>query len=574
MTAPRLDLAWGVQPTANAAAIARIARELRLSPQSAELLVRRGFSDPRSALAYLDPSESQIHNPYQMKGMRAVATRIKAAIAAKQHIIIYGDYDADGIPGTALLNIWLSRFTKVSTFIPNREDGYGLSLKAARHLLTLAPQLVITVDCGSSDHEAVKFLRSQGVDVVVTDHHLTLKGPPPTPYFINPSRSDGETYPFKFLCGCGVAYKLIQALSSQPHERALYDLVLISTIGDQVSLTGENRVFAKLGLNRLSKNAQGNIGLRALVRASGTKLETINAMDIGWKICPRINAVGRMGADPNMVVELLSTSDFARAESLAREMTRLNSSRQKLTGELYEKAIAQVGSRPDNVIVAYLPEATVGVAGLVAAKLVETYARPTLVVNAEGRGSGRAPRGLEIMSYMQQLQAMGIFGSPRRTSLGETVIPDFGGHAGACGFHNVDPAALRAAGKRLRVPRERVGLVEVEMVIPLAALTQAFTEEVDSMGPFGNGNFDPAVAIPGVTVLEQSSSKDGRHLLMVVSDGTNTRRMVWFGAGDHAGHLPAKVDLLGRPTFSAFSKQPEMILSALRPAAAVAAKAA
>lgn len=566
MMQPGSNLRWRAPSAVQKTDVQRLVNMIGVTPITAELLLRRGYRDPDAVTAFFDPTPDDHHNPLKMKGMMVVRDRVLKALNERQHIVIYGDYDADGIPGAALLKIWLSRFTKVTVFIPNREDGYGLSITAARHLLTLNPELIITVDCGSSDHEAVAFLRHHGVDVVVTDHHLTLKGPPPTPYFLNPSRSDGETYPYKHLCGCGVAYKLIQSLlGDRKHETALYDLVLVSTIGDQAPLTGENRYYVKAGLDRLHKNAAGNIGLRSLVNAAGCTLAELNARDVAWKICPRINAVGRMGADPNMVVELLSTSDFQRAEELTREMNRLNASRQKLTDELYEQAINQIGKRADDVIVAYLPEATVGVTGLVAAKLVEAYARPVLVCNSEGRGSGRAPAGMEIMSYMQQLAEMGVFGRERRIN-GETIVPDFGGHSGACGFRNVDPNVLRAAAKRLRVPKELSDAIEVDAVIQLNQLTTALAQEIDEMSPFGPGNLEPKLVIRGASIVEAKTSRDERHLLLTVSDGVNTRRAVWFGGGAYADRLSGKVELIGRPTISPYSGQPEIILSAIKAA--------
>lgn len=568
MAAPRIDLPWTTPAPVNQHSVENLVRTLRVTPFTADLLVRRGLSDPGAASRFFSPSENESWNPYLMKGMQAVRDRVAKAITEREPITIFGDYDADGIPGTSLLKIWLSKAgAKVSTYIPNREDGYGMTLAGAKKIFALyAPKLVITVDCGSSDHDSIKWLRSQGVDVVVTDHHETLKGAPPTPYFINPSRNDKpvETYPFKYLCGCGVAYKLIQALSTKRHETALYDLLAISTVGDQVSLTGENRFYVKAALNALHVNAQGNVGLRALVRVSGRRFDEIDATDFGWRICPRINAVGRMGADPNMVVELLSTSDYGRAQELAAIMTKLNSKRQDLTDELFNAALRSVGNKPDDVIAVYLPEATVGVAGLIAAKVVENYGRPALVVNSEGRGSGRSPVGLEIINYMNQLKDMGIFGVTRRGKDGESITPDFGGHAGACGFHNVDVPKFLSAVKQLRVPRERLGVINVETIIPLSGLTLGLAQEIDALAPFGIGNPDPAIAIHDVTVAEQTASKDGRHLFLVITDGTVTRRAVWFGAGELAGKLTAKVDLLGRPSVSSYSGEPDLMVTALR----------
>jgi single-stranded-DNA-specific exonuclease len=553
MTAPRTDLPWRVaKPRVSVPALAGAVRLGRstIHPITAAVLANRGHTTPASASAFFNISEGHSHNPFLMKGMRQASDRVYRAIKNGEQIVVFGDYDADGIPGTALLAIMLRRFgARVATHIPSREAGYGLSPAAAKEILErYSPKLVITVDCGSSDHDAINFLRSAKVDVVVTDHHLTLKGPPPTPYFINPSRSDGETYPYRGLCGCGVAYKLVQSLlANKPHEPYLYDLIAISTVGDQVPLTGENRFYVRAALARLNASAQGNLGLRALAKVSGTALNEIDAHKLAWRICPRINAVGRMGADTSMAVELLTTSDAARAAEVAQEMAKLNGDRQRLTDKLIEDAFAQIGTRPPDFIVAHLPDAPIGVAGLVAARIVEQFQRPTLVVNDQGRGSGRAPDGMEIMPFMEQFRRAGLFGQPRRLRDGQTVVPDYGGHAAACGFHHVDVAALRRAAASIKLPAGAVGAVTADCVAKLAEITPALAAELAQLGPFGIGNPEPAIVVTGLTVTEQAGSKDGRHLRLTLSDGNISIPAVMFSAGELAGKVPARVDVVCRP---------------------------
>lgn len=568
MPAPSLSLPFAA-PATTLREAAGLASSCGVSPLAAAILRARGFTSSSEAAAFIAPTNALSGNPFAMKGMKAVAERVTKAVAAKQPITIYGDYDADGIPGTALLvNFLRNAGAKVTSYIPPRESGYGLSMAQAKIVRErFAPALVITVDCGSSDHEAVAWLRKQGVDVVVTDHHLTLKGVPPTPYFINPSRADGETYPFRYLCGCGVAYKLVQALSTRPHEPALYDLVALSTVGDLVSLTGENRFYVTAALKQLHARASGNVGLRALVETAGgtVSMANLNAVDFGWKIAPRINAVGRMGADPNMVVELLTTSDHARAMSIAKETHRLNSSRQTLTDRLFEEALESVGAKPaGQAIVAYLPEAGVGVAGLVAAKLVEMYNRPVLVVNAEGRGSGRSPDGVPLIPILEQLKSAGIFGGSRRLATGETVTADFGGHAQAAGFHHVDVAALRKAIGRVTVNKGAVPAVPVDVEATIADLTPGALRDVDAVGPFGIGNQEPAVLFRGLSVARQVPSSTGRSLLLTLSDGRIEIPAVQFNGGENAGKLPAKVDVIGLP--ASFGGAPQLRIRAIRPA--------
>jgi single-stranded-DNA-specific exonuclease len=564
-----MNRAWAIQQQLDRRSVERYASSARIGTLTAELLMRRGFSSPEIGARFLAPSESEVINPYAMKGMRLVADRVREEIAGHERILIYGDYDADGIPGTALLANWMrTNGAAVATFIPNREDGYGMSATRAKDLLARhAPQLVITVDLGSSDHDAIRVFTSVGIDVVVVDHHLTLKGAPPTPYFINTSRSDGETYPTRgVLCGCGTAYKLIQAISSRAHERHLYDLVALSTVADQVPLVSENRFFVKAALEILHTGTSGNLGIRALANIAGKSLSTLTAEDIGWIIAPRINAVGRMGADPNLAVDLLTTNDTAEAGRIAAQMNALNGDRQQLTGRLYEEVISQVSTSSSAPIVVFLRDATVGVAGLVAAKVVETYGRPTLVVNGEGRGSGRAPDGMSIMTIMDQLRVSGVFGSPRKTTSGDVVTPDYGGHEGACGFHNVEPQRLVAAASRITANRSGPMPILIDAIGTLGEVTDRFVAETMMLNPFGVGNPDPHYLFRNLVITEHNQSRSGSSLLFTVSDGVTSRRAFWFGGGDRSSSLPARVDLLARPEAGYNGNAPELRVYDIRAA--------
>lgn len=529
-----------------------LAARFGLDDAVAGLLARRVGTDAETVAAFLEPDESESHDPFLMKGMTEASARVRAAVTGGERILIYGDYDADGIPGTALLAIWLRNAgANVRTMIPMRQEGYGLSVTRARAIAESgAVDLVITVDCGSSDHEAVALLTGAGIDVLVTDHHLTLKGVPPTPYFINPSRTDGETYPFPHLCGCGVAYKLVQSLSSRRHEPALYDLVAISTIGDQVPLTGENRFYVKAALRRMHREATGNLGLAALARTvSGMGLENLTPVDLGFRICPRINAAGRMGEDPNQVVELLSTPDFDRAHEVATGLAQTNNNRQELTDTLLRTAVETIGDNPPgHVIFAYLPECPGGVAGLVAAKLVDTYGRPVLVCNRSGSGSGRAPAGGEVMPYMEMLRERGLFGVPRTDADGNQVVPDYGGHAGACGFHRADPAALAKAVPALPARVASTPVLAVDAELTLADVTESLCAQLDAAGPYGNANPEPVFLFHDVEIVKQWASGTGRrHFRATLAQGGELRELTYFGGAPLLKKLGLRVDVLGIP---------------------------
>jgi len=540
--------------------VGKLVADLGVSEVAAKMLSARGFNTAASASQYLRPRGIESHDPYDMKGMFECAARLHRAVGAHEKIVIFGDYDADGIPGTSLLLTYLrSVGADVTAVIPEREGGYGLILSAAQSLRQEhAPDLVVTVDCGSSDHEAIAYLNGEGIDVLVTDHHLTLNGLPPTPYFINPNRSDGDPYPFHGLCGAGVAYKLVQAIAKPregelfAHIPELYDFVMISTVADQVPLTGENRFYVRAGLARVNSRSTGNIGLWAVAQEAGIFLENLDALDLGWKIAPRINAVGRMGTNPTTsVVELLTTSDHDRASELAKMLNKDNGDRQSFTDRLYEQAQMQLGDNPrDDIIGVHLAEASAGVAGLVAAKISERYRKPVLLVNSQGRGSGRAPAGQQIISYMEQLRAMGIFGVSRILPDGSKMTPGYGGHSAACGFYGVEIEPFLAAVHQLHNTDGPAGGAprRVDAVLALSDVTLSLAEELKAMGPYGEGNPEPAFAIGNLEVVDAHPSKSGHSLLFSVTDGERIIKSHWFGGGKtDIDSLPARVDILGNP---------------------------
>ena len=564
------------EPVSENVVAEQLSGELKVDKVVAALLVARGYTDAARAREYIHPRGLESHDPYEMRGMFEAAARLHRAVSARQRIVIYGDYDADGITGTSILLIYLrSVGANVIPVIPGRNSGYGLTVAAAEALRQEHdPDLVITVDCGSSDHEAVAYLVGEGIDVLVTDHHLTLRGAPPTPYYLNPNRSEGDPYPFHGLCGCGVAYKLLQAIAipaegeTYAHIPELYDLLMISTVADQVPLIDENRFYVQAGLARVNSRSRANLGLWNLADASGVFLENLDAVALGWKIAPHINAVSRMDLDPTLGVELLTTSDHDRAMEIAKQCHRANGDRKTLTDRLYEQALAELGDNPpDDILGVLLPEAPVGVAGMVAAKIVERYLRPVLVVNNEGRGSGRAPDGQEILSYMEQMATMGIFGSPRRSADGSTVIPGFGGHSAACGFHDVDIESFLSAVSSLHNPSGRggAGKARIDARIGLAEVTLELADELARMGPYGIGNPEPVFEVRDLEILDPKQSKSGHSLLFSLTDGSHVVRAHWFGGGKAPiDELPARVDVLANPVRD-WTKEVSLSVTAVRP---------
>ncbi len=530
--------------------VAEIARRARVSEPVAALLAARGLDDPAELDRRIAPDpDRESPNPHGLVGMTAASERIRRAVNDRETILVFGDYDADGLGGTAVLGSFLVEAgADVRTLVGRREHGYGLLMESAESILRSGdPGLVVTIDCGTSNHDSIAYLASGGIDVVVLDHHLALKGAPPTPYFVNPKRDD-ELYGFREFCGCGVAYKMVQALSSNRHEPALYPLVATSTIADHMAITGENRFFVSSALRTMRRTGQGNLGLAALARSAGRPVAGISERDFGFTLAPRINAVGRMHADPNQVVRLLMSSDYAEVEQIAADMESLNTARKRITDELLARAVAEIGPNPPDFIVSFLPDAGIGVAGLIAGHLVTRYNRPVLVVNEHGRGSGRSPNGgTPIKTYLERFAT-----HPKLAGL------EFGGHAHAAGFGGVDPKSLVEVSRTIRVaggpPPGRPDRV-ADADLPVRMIGRALVDELFEAEPLLAGETEPLFRLPDVRIVAavRTTSRDGSpsaHLRMSLVDDTDGSETIayWFGAGDRLEHLPERADVFGIPS--------------------------
>src|SRR3954452_4857527 len=384
---------WTIRPCPHRTS-SLLAQQLGISEITASVLVRRGYSDPEDAKAFLD-GEQPLHDPFLLGDMHAAVERVRAAIAAGSRICVHGDYDADGICATALAVLVLREAgADVEWHLPSRfEEGYGVSAATLERLADEGCGLVITVDCGITAVREVAEARMRGLDVIVTDHHRPGDELPDCPIVATrPSE-----YPFPELCGTGVVYKLGQALfglDSDVPKRHL-DLVALATIADVVPLVDENRSLAIAGLRALARTAKP--GLRALMRAAGVDPATVDAGAVGFRLGPRINAAGRLG-HPRAALELLLTDDADEARRLADSLEELNRERQAVEGRILREAVAQVeawppetrGRRAYAVAGADWHE---GVIGIVASRLVERYHRPVVLIagtDGDWKGSGRS----------------------------------------------------------------------------------------------------------------------------------------------------------------------------------------
>jgi single-stranded-DNA-specific exonuclease len=503
--------------------VTALASALGLSETTASVLVRRGYSDPARARAFLEADILE-HDPFLLGDMEAACAAIRAAIADGKPICVHGDYDVDGICATALAVTVLRELgAQVSWHLPSRfEEGYGLSGETLTRLAGEETGLVITVDCGITAVEEVAHAKELGLDVVVTDHHRPGETLPDCPV-VATRPSD---YPFPELCGTGVVYKLAQALGAASLDRRL-DLVALATVADVVPLLDENRGLVAAGLKRLAVTT--NPGLRALMGAARVDPATADVGAIGFRLAPRINAAGRLG-HPGTALELLLTDDPKEADRLAGELETLNRDRQAVEDRILREALAQVAEWPEATqrrrgYVLAGEDWHRGVIGIVASRLVERFHRPVVLIaggDEEWTGSGRSIPAFDLHGALGA--CAGLLGR-------------WGGHRAAAGLsicpENVEAfaEAFAAQAEEDLAEEDLAPVVCVDAVVRGTELTLDLCAELERLAPFGLGN-------PGVTLLtvdcelsELGAVGEGKHLkLAVTADGARSGAIA-FGQG-------------------------------------------
>jgi single-stranded-DNA-specific exonuclease len=503
--------------------VTALATALGLSETTASVLVRRGYSDPAQARAFLD-AEVPEHDPFLLGDMEAACAAIRAAIADARPICVHGDYDVDGICATALAVTVLRELgAEVSWHLPSRfEEGYGLSRETLTRLAGEETALVLTVDCGITAVEEVAHARKLGLDVVVTDHHRPGETLPDCPV-VATRPSD---YPFPELCGTGVVYKLAQALGAGDLDRRL-DLVALATVADVVPLLDENRGLVAAGLKRLAVTS--NPGLRALMRAARVDPATVDAGAIGFRLAPRINAAGRLG-HPGTALELLLTDDAKEAHRLADELETLNRDRQAVEDRILREALAQVAEWPEakqrrRGYVLAGEDWHRGVIGIVASRLVERFHRPVVLIaggEEEWTGSGRSIPAFDLHGALGA--CAGLLGR-------------WGGHRAAAGLsirpENVEAFAEAFAARAAEslCEEDLAPLVRVDAVARGTELTLDLCEELEHLAPFGLGNPGVTLLAVGCELSELGAVGEGKHLkLAVIADGARSGAIA-FGQG-------------------------------------------
>ena len=523
------DEPWSEQKYA-----ATLAAQQKEAGLLAGVLAARGITDPAEALTLL-AGEEELSDPMLLTDMDKACARILEAIDKEQTIVVYGDYDVDGVTATALLYQHLKGMgANVKCMLPSREgDGYGLSKNAVQSIHDKGCQLIVTVDNGISALEEADFAASLGVDLIVTDHHLPHDALPHAVAVVDPRRADDHS-PFKGLCGAGVAFKLCAALDGCPPEEMLDycgDLAAVGTVADVMPLTGENRTLVKAGLKLLQQTDRP--GFSALLEEVGLAGRPITAENVSYAIAPRINAAGRMD-NAVTALQLVLCEEEERAEELAHKLNEINVARQETEQEIVRAAQEQLDAEPaileDRVILIWGRDWHPGVIGIVASRLVEKTGRPVIVVSVdehgEGKGSGRSVQGFNLHACIASC---------------EDILLRFGGHAMAAGL-SVREENLHELRRRLNewAARECPVLLtpplECDLSIHLDRITVESVRRLEQLAPYGAENPTPVFVLEKAVIDGIYPVSEGRHCRLRLRQGSASIYAVWFGM--HPEQLP------------------------------------
>lgn len=517
---------WALR-NADDVAVRILTDELKLSPIVARLLAARGIVSPDEAQRFLSPQLSHLHSPYAMLGMKQAVERLQAAIAKKEDVLIYGDYDVDGTTAVVILKTAIELCGGVTQFhVPHRiKDGYGMKDDVIERAAEAGVRLIISVDTGIRAFAAADTAKRVGVDLIVTDHHLpeTHEGVPQALAVLNPNQPECE-YPCKSLCGAGVAFKVAQALmEATGRERLLpsfIKMVAIATIADAVPLIGENRLLTKIGLDGLRDPR--NVGLKAILDiAQVDTSKPIGTGDIAFRIAPRLNAAGRMDVASD-VINLFSVRDPTEARTLAQKLNDLNGDRQAEEALILEKIQATLEATPSlrdaYCIVVDGDGWHRGVIGITATRVVERYCRPAIVLSRDGdeaHGSGRSIRGFHLLEALESCREL---------------FTRFGGHAHAVGLglpcDRIPElrATLDTYARGLLTPEDFIPTLDYDADVAFNDLSSQLYDAVQQLQPFGMGNPEPVFGARGVNVTLPPRIIKDKHLKLRLAQANGSNR--------------------------------------------------
>ena len=530
------NLEWKPAPAPDFQEVGRLSQDTGLSPLVASLLIQRGMASSESVHDFLDPSREKLHDPFLMKDMDKAVARIMKAIERKERIMVYGDYDVDGTTSVAMVSSFFRGLqVPVVPYIPMRYgEGYGVSPKGVERAKVSGCTVLITLDCGTKDFDALAAAAEVGIDTIVCDHHLPADTLPVTTALLNP-KQEGCTYPFKELSGAGVAFKLLTALVNRIGltMSSVYDhldLLALSIGADLVDITGENRILAHHGMRKLRKTMRP--GIRTMLQVANIERVPNTVRDISFTLGPRINAAGRVG-HALKAVELLMASDDNTAYELAYELESMNQARRDLDEDMTEEALAQMAEQPAGrcCTVVCGEGWHRGVLGIVASRLVEARYRPTIVLSEENglmMGSARSVHGVDIHEALEHCRS---------------YLEQFGGHPMAAGLtlrsdqlHEFKNAIEKSIASQVngRIPAPSISY---HLEIDLNTMTPEVYEEMGRLAPFGPGNGVPVfmasrlvAALPPRTVGHR-----GRHLKLILQSADSPQQRleaIGFGMGD------------------------------------------
>ena len=524
---------WNLSPKQNLETVTHLAQALGIDPLLSSLLVQRGITTFDQAKRFFRPSLEELHDPFLMQDMDLAVKRIQQAIEAQENILVYGDYDVDGTTSVALLSSYLKTYyPNIATYIPDRYDeGYGVSYKGIDFAQDNDITLIIALDCGIKAIEKVAYASKKGIDFIICDHHRPGAKLPKAVAVLDPKRDDCS-YPYKELCGCGVGFKLIQALGSERgqtiEDLLLYlDLVATAIGADIVPVTGENRVLAYYGLQVINSNPR--VGYQAILKQ--VNKSTLTITDVVFIIAPRINAAGRM-KHGNHAVRLLVESDLEKAAQWASEIELFNADRKDADKQITKEALAQIikaSEQENNTTVVYKEHWHKGVIGIVASRLIETYYRPTLVFTKSGdmlAASARSVKGFDVYNALegcaQYIEQFGGHKYAAGLTLLEKDYPDFKAQFEKVVSKTIDPKLLNPE-------------INIDAQLDLVAITPKFHRILKQFAPFGPGNRQPVFMTQNLkdTGYGKCVGADKTHLRLTVKQVKSKAIVgIGFGLGD------------------------------------------
>lgn len=537
---------------ANEEQVERLQKEYNLNKLLATILSNRGIIEEEQIRKFLNPKRSDFYDPYEMPDMKIAVDRIIKAIENKEKIIIYGDYDVDGITSVTVLKSFIEeRGIKVSEYIPNRlEEGYGLNKEAVKMIYEQGNQLMITVDCGISAVEEVDYANELGLETIITDHHEPGSELPKALAVVDAKRKDNK-YPFRNLAGVGVVFKLIQAISMrlnlEEKEYLKYlDIVCIGTISDIVPLVDENRVIVKLGLKLVEQTR--NLGLRSILQMAG--YNKIDSTTVSFGVAPRINACGRMGHQED-ALKLFLSKDENEVKQLTQKLDEYNKKRQEIEKNIYNDAIKQINEKKldeRNTIIVSGENWHHGVIGIVSSKITELYFKPSILLCEEGeigKGSGRSIPGFDLYEALTECKES---------------IEKFGGHSMAIGI-NVKKEKFEEFKEKIEeiaIKKEIskiVPILKIDAQIELNEINQKIVDSLKELEPFGEENKTPLFIIKNLKIDSIRALSEGKHLKLTLKNDKNIINAIGFNLGSLANEyrIGDKIDVVGNLEINTFN---------------------